>query len=107
MVAHPDQYVGQVVRIEGTVSSVCKGSGCWVELRSTEGATIMAKSADHSILVPTDCEGRRIVVQGTMTAIPQDPADSHGDHGHAEGAEEPHECPAPAYLVSTSGIELY
>jgi len=109
--ADPASFVGQTVRLEGKVRSVCKWSGCWVEVVSADGAAILARSVDHDILVPTDCEGRRIVVQGVMSAAPADGA-AEGGHQHADGSEhhageEPHECPQPTYFVATSGIELY
>ncbi len=105
---NPAQFVGQTVRLEGTVSKVCKGSGCWVEVRAADGSSILARSLDHSILVPTDCEGRRIVVQGVVNEILPERSEeaSHEEKAQHEG-QVAHECPQPAYLVATSGIELY
>lgn len=101
---NPETFVGQTVRLEGTVSGVCMGSGCWAEVQAADGSTFMAKSTDHSVLVPTDCLGRKIVVQGVVTAVPVQAQEE--EHHHEEG-EEPHECPRPTYLVTTQGVELY
>ena len=101
---NPETFVGQSVRLEGTVSGVCRGSGCWTEVQATDGSTFIAKSNDHSVLVATDCVGRKIVVQGVVTAMPAQ--GQQEEHDHEEG-EEPHECPRPTYLVSTQGVELY
>jgi hypothetical protein len=95
----PEAFVGQTVLLEGKVSGVCKGSGCWVEVQAADGSSFLAKSMDHDVLVPTDCEGRRIVLQGVVTEVPPD--------AEAEKPADGHECPRPTYLVSTLGVQLY
>jgi len=99
----PKPYVGRTVRIEGTVKRVCQGAGCWVEVASSKGVTFLAKSLDESVLLPKDCAGRRIMVQGVVTMQP--PKESEA-HQHAEPVAEGHVCPAPTYLISTQGAEL-
>jgi hypothetical protein len=97
----PEKFTGKVLRIEGVVKNVCQGAGCWVEVEDAKGATFLAKSLDESVLLPNDCKGRRVVVQGTFLSKPAK------DHDHAAHAgEAPHECPSPTYLLSTQGIEL-
>lgn len=103
----PQKYVGKTVRLEGTVKSVCQGMGCWVEVEDGKGASFMAKSLDHTILLPKDCAGRKIVVQGVVTK--QAPS----GHEHArEGAEHAeleaggHVCPDPSFIVATAGAKL-
>jgi hypothetical protein len=99
----PKRYVGQTLRIEGTVAKVCQGAGCWVEVASSGGQKFLAKSLDESVLLPKDCAGRKITVQGVVTMIqPKDAA----AHQHAEPVGEAHECPAPTYLLATQGAEL-
>ncbi len=95
----PERFVGQTVRIEGIVSKVCQGMGCWAEVKSADGTTFLAKSLDESVLLPKDCAGRKIVVQGVVTALPATLAE--------EPIPEGHECPRPSYLVATAGVELY
>lgn len=99
LVAAPEKYVGQIVRLEGSVAKVCQGMGCWAEVKAADGSTFIAKSLDESILLPTDCAGRRIVVQGVVTELPGEAA--------SEPVHEGHECPRPTYLVATQGVELY
>ena len=99
----PRKYVGQTVRIDGTVKKVCQGAGCWVEVASSQGVTFLAKSLDESVLLPMDCAGRSIRVQGVVTMLPAKEAEAHQ---HAEPVGEGHECPAPTYLLSTQGAEL-
>ena len=97
----PARFEGKTLRIEGVVTNVCQGQGCWVEVRDAKGATFMAKSLDESVLVPKDCKGQRIVVQGVVTALPAK------DHDHEHSADvAAHECPVPSYVLSTQGVEL-
>ena len=95
--ANPDRFLGQTVRLEGTVKKVCQGIGCWAEVAAPDGSTFLAKSLDESVLLPNDCAGRRIVVQGKVTTL-----------GPAPGEPNPegHECPRPDYVVATEGIDL-
>lgn len=101
LVQAPAKFEGKTVRIEGTVAEVCQGRGCWVRIKDDRGQTFMAKSLDDSVLLPKDCAGQYVVVQGVVTALK--PA-AH-DHEHGEG-KEAHSCPTPEYVVATQGIEL-
>jgi hypothetical protein len=105
--AHPNDFVGQTVLLKGVVSRVCKGRGCWVEVQAADGSAIIARSLDHAILLPTDCEGRRIVLQGMMSADAPEACGGGEAHHDEEGDVPAHECPQPTYLVATTGIELY
>jgi hypothetical protein len=100
---HPKRYVGRTVRLEGTVKQVCQGRGCWVEVASSRGGSFLARSLDESVLLPRDCAGRQIVVQGVVTALPPPGAEAHE---HVDQPAEGHACPAPSYVVSTTGAEL-
>lgn len=98
LAAAPAKYEGKTVRIEGTVAEVCQGRGCWVRVKDAKGQVFLAKSLDESILLPKDCAGQLVVVQGVVTALKAKP------HEHAEA--EGHECPTPEYVVATQGAEL-
>lgn len=105
--ARTESYVGQVVRLEGTVSGVCQGSGCWAEVRAEDGAVFLARSMDHSVLLPTDCLGRRIVVQGVVTELEAvEESEEAADHHHHGDEGEDHVCPRPTFIVSTTGAQL-
>ena len=95
----PAKFQGQTIRIEGTVKAVCQGAGCWVEVIDAKGASFIARSLDESVLLPKDCKGQKIVVQGLLTTMPQK------QHDHTE-AEEGHACPAPTFVLSTQGVQL-
>ena len=100
--AEPAAFAGQQVRIEGTVKAVCQGRGCWVEVADKNGKSFMARSLDDSVLLPKDCVGRKVVVQGVVTALP---AQAAAEAEAAEGAEG-HACPKPDYVVATQGAAL-
>jgi len=122
---NPRAFAGQKVLVEGTVVGVCKGSGCWALIEAgPSGETIYAKSADHSVGVPTDCEGSWIRVEGEVVLMEpaegaeaaRDHEDEHAgehehghehehEHEHAEG-ETPHACPMPDCYVDLVAVEL-
>jgi hypothetical protein len=97
----PARFVGRTLRLEGVVKNVCQGRGCWVEVGGARGGSFIAKSLDESVLLPKDCKGWKVIVQGVLTTLPQE---GH-EHAAAEG-EQPHECPQPEYVLSTQGVEL-
>lgn len=98
LVKSPSKYRGKTVRLEGTVKNVCQGAGCWIEVEAADGKTILAKSLDESVLVPMDCQGQNVVVQGVVTRLAPKADDHHGEEGHS--------CPAPTWVVSMLGVEL-
>ena len=102
----PARFEGKTLRLEGVVKAVCQGAGCWVEIEDSKGASFIAKSLDESVLLPKDCKGSRIVVQGVMTMMAAKGHDHAGHEHAAHEAAEGHSCPAPTYLLSTQGIEL-
>jgi hypothetical protein len=94
----PAKFKGRTIRLEGTVKDVCQGRGCWVEVVDAHGASFLAKSLDESVLLPKDCKGQHVVVEGVVTALPAAAA--------AEAEPADHACPKPNYVVSTRGVEL-
>ena len=68
-----DQYVGETVRVEGTVVGCCKKRGCWIELASDrEFEKIMLKVDDGEIVFPLEIIGETALVEGVVEAIPMD-----------------------------------
>lgn len=97
----PAKFLGKTLRLEGVVKNVCQGRGCWVEVGGNRGGAFIARSLDESVLLPKDCKGWKVVVQGVLMEMPQE---GH-DHAAAEGGAA-HECPQPEYVLSTQGVEL-
>ncbi|TDH27819.1 DUF4920 domain-containing protein [Segetibacter sp. 3557_3] len=54
----------KTVKIKGKVTDVCTIEGCWLKMETAKGK-MMVKMKDHAFLVPTDLNGKNIVVDGT------------------------------------------
>lgn len=73
VLAHPEKYADQPIRIEGTVSSVCEKKGCWARLtddKTPAGQDLFVKfecpEADDGRVLPLSVKGNPAVVQGTV-----------------------------------------
>ena len=51
-------------KVTGTVESVCKKKGCWVNIVSDDGREMFVKFKDYGFFLPKDCEGRKVVMEG-------------------------------------------
>lgn len=56
-----DEFTG---KIKGKVVSVCQKKGCWMKLVNLKGEEIMIKFLDYGFFVPSDIEGKEIVLNG-------------------------------------------
>ncbi len=99
LVTTPEKLKGKTVLLDGVVKDVCQGAGCWVEVQDANGASFIARSLDESILLPKDCKGQHIRLEGVVMALPQKVKDEKPEEGHA--------CPKPNYVVSTKGVQLF
>jgi hypothetical protein len=53
------------VKVEGTVSAVCKAKGCWMNIASEAGAAPMfVNFKDYAFFMPKDLAGKKIVMVG-------------------------------------------
>jgi len=69
LLASPDAYVDQTIRVKGTAVAVCAHRGCWVNLASdTEGQTLRVKVTDGAIVFPPDLVGDTLLAEGVWTA---------------------------------------
>ncbi|MBK7703037.1 MAG: DUF4920 domain-containing protein [bacterium] len=69
VLAHPDQYVGKTLVIEGTVVGVCAHRGCWLSLASdVEGQTLRVKVEDGVIVFPKEIVGEKVRATGVFKA---------------------------------------
>lgn len=72
ILAQPDAYVGQRVRVEGKVTEVCPMKGCWMEIAETERDRIRIKVEDGVIVFPKEAEGKRAVAEGVVESLSLD-----------------------------------
>ena len=69
LLATPDAFVGQTVRVEGTVVGMCKERGCWINIASDkEGESVRIKVQDGVIVFPAEILGSTVIAEGVWTA---------------------------------------
>lgn len=60
-------------KVQGTVASVCKVKGCWMEVKTDQGKTMRVTFKDYGFFVPKDIVGKQVVFEGvaqqTTTSI--------------------------------------
>ena len=71
ILADPDAYVGQKVRVEGGVLEVCPMKGCWIDIGDEDGS-VQVKVEDDVIIFPGDAKGRLAAAEGIVEAIEMD-----------------------------------
>ena len=80
-----DDLNGQVVRVSGTVSDLCKHKGCWMQV-SDGKQVITVRFKDEAFTLPADAAGRKVDFEGLLIAEKvNNPLGNHS--GCAEGGE--------------------
>ena len=93
----PDDYVGKSVRVEGTITGMCKKRGCWMQLNDDEGNAIRIKVEDGVIVFPYTSMGNKAVAQGVFEAIKLSPEQiaakkkAAAEHAKSEGCDKSEE----------------
>ena len=64
LLAKMDQSDSLETKVTGTVESVCKKKGCWVNIVSEDGREMFVKFKDYGFFLPLDCEGQKVVMEG-------------------------------------------
>ena len=54
-------------KVAGTVESVCKKKGCWMNIVNDNGDEVFVKFKDYGFFMPLDCEGAKVVMDGYAT----------------------------------------
>ncbi|MFM8432180.1 MAG: DUF4920 domain-containing protein [Bacteroidota bacterium] len=54
-------------KVEGVVTSVCQAEGCWFKVQATNGKELMIRTRDHSLRVPKDLSGLKVIIEGELT----------------------------------------
>ena len=62
------------LNFKGKVASVCKVKGCWMELDLEDGQKARITFKDYGFFVPTDLEGKEVLVSGQATISEVDEA---------------------------------
>jgi hypothetical protein len=52
------------VAVKGEVMGVCPKRGCWVSIKTEDGASFFVKMKDYAFFVPTAAKGKNVVLEG-------------------------------------------
>ncbi len=91
LMATPDKFVGQKVRVEGVISAVCQKRGCWMQVTDPDtGDGVRIKVEDGVIVFPYSAMGHKALAEGIFTAIPVEGGEhaEHAEHAKAEATAE-------------------
>jgi len=90
LLASPDRYVGQTVRVAGKVVDVCSHRGCWMQLGNDKGQLVRVKVRDGDIVFPVSARGRPAEAEGVFAKTELSPDDALARAKHlAEEAGKP------------------
>jgi hypothetical protein len=81
----PDKFVGKTVRVDGVVTAVCTGMGCWLAIGAADNPDQAVRfQADHdgTIVFPITMTGKPASAEGVFVKIEAD--------GHAKEAASEH-----------------
>lgn len=53
------------VQVSGTVSEYCKGEGCWLTLKNSDGEDVFVNVKDKAFVLPYNIEGKTAIINGT------------------------------------------
>jgi hypothetical protein len=83
LLAQPADYLGKTIRVDGTITGVCKKRGCWMQLTDEDGNGVRIKVEDGVIVFPATSMGRQASAQGVFEGIPVGAVEKkHEGEGH-------------------------
>lgn len=101
-----ESLYNSVVNIQGTISDVCQKKGCWMVI-SDGNSQMRITFKDYGFFVPTDCSGKSVTVQGTVSVeeIPEDLAKHYAEESKGE---DPDEIEGPQRVVTmvATGVRI-
>lgn len=53
------------VIVKGLVTDVCEKRGCWLTIKTEDGAPFFVKMKDYAFFVPTALKGKNVVLEGS------------------------------------------
>lgn len=68
LLADPEAYVGQQVKVRGAVTDVCPRAGCWIDIGQGKN-TIRFKVNDGEIVFTKEMRGDKVVAEGVLTRM--------------------------------------
>ncbi len=74
LMAQPDQYLHQMVTVEGQIVEVCQDRGCWMEIASdAQYQSLRVKVKDGEMVFPVSTKGRIALAMGEFVALIDQP----------------------------------
>jgi Domain of unknown function (DUF4920) len=68
ILAHPEEYKGKRVLVEGRIAEVCRMRGCWIQIADSTGAAeIRFKVEDGVIEFPRSVKGKHVRAEGIVS----------------------------------------
>lgn len=52
------------IAVRGEVTDVCPKRGCWISVKTDDGASFFVKMKDYAFFVPTALKGKNVVLEG-------------------------------------------
>ncbi|MGF1508114.1 MAG: DUF4920 domain-containing protein [Myxococcota bacterium] len=108
--AHADELAGRIVKVKGTVDSVCSAAGCWMVLRGENAEPVRITAEGYGFFVPRKSPGLRAVVEGVLTVEEVSPRTlQHYEDDRVAGTdEEPRQIESARREISivAHGLEL-
>jgi hypothetical protein len=88
VIERPQEFDGKTIKVDGVVTAVCTGMGCWMALAPQAGApasdTLLVKVEDGVIVFPVSAKGRRAEAEGVLQRVGADPHDREAAAEHAK-----------------------
>ena len=84
LLADPEKYVGQKVRVSGTVSDVCQKMGCWMVI-SEDDKHMRVTTKAHKFFVAKDGAGSQCDIEGSV--IKREANKERSEHFASEKSE--------------------
>jgi len=105
LLAHPDDYIGKKIRVDGVVAAVCQEMGCWIELQDAAGGKgLRFKVEDGVIVFPVSAKGKKASAEGTFEKLDLAKAT---EHQAADMKADPNAGTTVTYLVRATGAIVY
>jgi hypothetical protein len=81
LLADPESHAGQLTRVDGVITEICREHGDWFKLSAPRGGSgLLVEFSDPELALPIDRAGTRISVEGTFEALPlADPPEAETD----------------------------
>ncbi len=68
--------INEQVIVSGVVDEYCKGDGCWLTLKNSNGESLFVEVSDKSFVLPHNINGKNVLAEGVLQSDSSE--QSHG-----------------------------